>query len=49
MVAVRMGVGLVDLSEKAQIDTLNGELTNVVNEFMRAVDVETLLLTKKNG
>ena len=44
-----MGGGLVSSSDKEQIDTLGGELTKVVNEFMRAVNVETLRLAKRNG
>src|SRR5258707_6111254 len=49
MIAVRMVDGLVYSKEKEMIDEMDGELTEVVNDFMRAVDVETLRLAKKSG
>ena len=49
MIAVRMVDGLVYSKEKKRIDEMDGELTKIVNDFTRAVDVETLRLAKKSG
>src|SRR5258708_18910051 len=48
-IAVRMVDGLVYSKEKKRIDEMDGELTKIVNDFTRAVDVETLRLAKKSG
>ena len=49
MIAARMVDGLVYSKEKETIDEMDGELANIVNDFMCAVDVETLRLAKKSG
>src|SRR5260370_26126137 len=49
MIAVRMVDGLVYSKEKEVIDEMNGELTKIVEDFMHAVNVETLRQAKKSG
>src|SRR5260370_37303075 len=36
-------------TDKDAIDDMSGVLTKVITDFMRAVDVESLLLAKKSG
>ena len=31
------------------LEKMDGELTDVIEDFLRAVDIETLYLAKKNG
>src|SRR5258708_23663412 len=49
MITERMVDGLIYPTDKEMIDDMDGELTKVVNDFTRAVDVETLRLAKKSG
>src|SRR5258708_39999602 len=49
MIVVRMVDGLVYSKEKEAIDEMNGELTKIVEDFMNAVNVETLRQAKKSG
>ena len=41
--------GLVHANVKEMVEKMNGELTDVIEDFLRAVDVEALYLAKKNG
>ena len=49
MVAGRMKGGLMNPKNNEMIEKMAGELADVIEEFMRAVDVETLCLAKENG
>ena len=49
MIAERMKDGLVHSNVKEMVEKLDGELTDVIEDFLRAVDVEALYLAKKNG
>lgn len=49
MVAERTKFGLINSEVKEMIENMDGELTNVIEDFMRAVDVEALYLTKISG
>ena len=49
MVAERMKHGLVNPKEKEMIEKMGGELTDVIEDFMLAVDVEALCSAKKSG
>ena len=48
MVAERTMDGII-YSKNKEIEEMDGELTTVIEDFTRAVDVETLRLAKKNG
>ena len=41
--------GLIHSNVKEMIEKMEGELTAVIEDFLRAVDVEALYLAKKNG
>ena len=41
--------GLVHSKVKEMVEKMDGELTDVIEDFLRAVDVEALYLAKKNG
>jgi hypothetical protein len=49
MVAERTQFGLINSEVKEMIEDMDGELTKVIEDFMRAVDVEALYLTKISG
>jgi hypothetical protein len=49
MIAERTGSALVYSKDKEVIEEMNGELANVIEDFRRAVDVETHLLAKRFG
>src|SRR5260370_30290910 len=49
MIAERTIEGLVYLKDKEMIDELDAELSEVIEDFLRAVDVEALRLAKKRG
>ena len=49
MVAGRMKDGLVNAKDNETIEKMAGELVDVIEEFMRAVDVETLRRVQENG
>ena len=41
--------GLIHSNVKEMIEKMDGELTAVIEDFLRAVDLEALYLAKKNG
>ena len=49
MIAERTGDALLYSKDKEMIEILSEELTSVIEDFLRAVDVETLRLAKKLG
>jgi len=49
MVVERTKDGLINSKLKEMVEKMGGELTKVIEDFMRAVDVEALYLAKKNG
>ena len=49
MVVGRMKGGLVSAKDNEMIEKMAGELADVIEEFMRAVDVETLRRVQENG
>ena len=49
MIAERTVDGFIYSKDQEVIDEMNGELTKVVNDFMRVADVEVLRLAKKSG
>jgi len=49
MIAERTRDGLINPKLKEMIENMDEELTRVIEDFMRAVDVETLGLAKKSG
>ena len=49
MVAERTKIGLMNSEVKEMIEDMEGELTKVIEDFMRAVDVEALYLAKMSG
>jgi len=49
MVAGRMKDGLINPKDNEMIEKIAGELADVIEDFMRAVDVETLCLAKESG
>src|SRR5258708_26201026 len=49
MIAERMVTGLISSEDKEMIDELDGELTKVIEDFLRAVDVEALHRAKEIG
>ena len=48
MIAERTKDGII-YSKNKEIEDMDGELTTVIEDFTRAVDVEALRLAKKNG
>src|SRR5258708_989896 len=48
MIAERTKDGII-YSKNKEIEEMDGELTTVIEDFTRAVDVEALRLAKKNG
>lgn len=49
MTAERTRDGLIHSRYKQEIEEMDRELTGVIEDFTRAVDVEVLRLTKKSG
>ena len=49
MVVGRMRGGLVNAKDNEMIEKMAGELADVIEEFMRAVDVETLRVAQESG
>jgi len=49
MTAERTGDALIVWKDKEMMEKLGGELANVIEDFLRAVDVETLRLAKRIG
>jgi hypothetical protein len=49
MIAERTGVALVYSADTEMMDEMDGDLANVIEDFLRAVDVETLRLAKRIG
>jgi len=49
MIAERIGDALIYSKEKEMIEEMDGELAKVIEDFMRAVDVEALRLAKRIG
>ena len=49
MIAERAGDALIYSREKEMIEEMDGELAGVIEDFMRAVDVEALRLAKRSG
>lgn len=49
MIAERAKDGIINSKDKEMIDKMGDELTKIIEDFMRAVDIEALCLAKKNG
>jgi len=49
MIAERTGDALIIWKDKEMMENLGGELENVIEDFLRAVDVEALRLAKRIG
>ena len=49
IVAERTKDGLINLKTKEMIEKMDDELTDIIEDFMRAVDVEALGIVKKTG
>ncbi len=49
MIAERTGDALIYSKDKEVIEEMDGELAKVIEDFMRAVDVEALRLAKRSG
>jgi len=49
MIAERTGDALVYSKDKEMMEEIDGELANVIEDFLRAVDVEALRLAKRIG
>ena len=49
IVAGRMKDSLINPKDNGMIEKMAGELADVIEDFMRAVDVETLCLAKESG
>jgi hypothetical protein len=49
MIAERTGDALIYSRDKEMMDEMDGELANVIEDFLRAVDVEALRLAKRIG
>ena len=49
IVTERMKDGLVNQKDNEMIEKMAGDLADVIEHFMRAVNVETLCTTKENG
>jgi len=45
----RTKAGVMDSKDKEVIKKMEEELTKVIEDFMRAVDIEALCLAKKTG
>ena len=49
MIAGRTGDALLYSKDKEMIEKMDEELANVIEDFLRAVDVDALRLTKRIG
>jgi len=49
MIAERTADALIRSEDKDMMEEMAGELANVVEDFLRAVEVETLRLAKRSG
>jgi len=49
MIAERTGDALIGSKDKEVMEEMAGELSNVIEDFLRAVEVETLRLAKRGG
>jgi hypothetical protein len=49
MIAERTGDVLIYSKDKEMIEEMGGELANVIEDFLRAVDFDALRITKRNG
>ena len=49
MIAERTGDALINLKDKEMFEGMDSELANVIEDFMRAIDVEALRLAKRSG
>jgi hypothetical protein len=49
MIAERAGDALIYSKDKEMMEEMGGELANVIEDFLRAVDVEALRLVKGIG
>jgi hypothetical protein len=49
MIAERTGNALIYSKDKEMMDEMDGDLANVIEDFLRAVDVEALRLAKRIG
>jgi hypothetical protein len=49
MIAERTGDALIYSKDKETMEEMDGELANVIEDFLRAVDVEALRLAKRIG
>ena len=49
MIAGRMRDGLMNPNDNEMIEKMAGELADIIEDFMHAVDVETLCLAKESG
>ena len=49
MITERTGDALINLKDKEMFEGMDRELANVIEDFIRAVDVEALRLAKRNG
>ena len=49
MIAERTGDALIRSKGKEMMEEMAGKLANVIEDFLRAVEVETLRLAKRNG
>jgi len=49
MIAERTGDALIRSKDKEMMEEMAEELANIIEDFLRAVDVETLRLAKRNG
>jgi len=49
MIAERTGDALIRSKDKDTMEEMAGELANIIEDFLRAVEVETLRLAKRSG
>ena len=49
MIAERAGDALIHSKDKEMIEEMDGELAKVIEDFLRAVDVEALRMAKRAG
>ena len=49
MIAERTGDALVYSKDKEMMEDMDGELANIIEDFLRAVNVDALRLTKRIG
>ena len=49
MIAERAGDALIYSKDKEMLEDMDRELANVIEDFLRAVDVEALCLAKMTG